>query len=563
MSFSRTVKRGTNFALAAGLLASLVAFATPAHAVVVDGYLPTQALRVMDTRVDEGGPTFGAEERRRLHLISQVPRGAISVELNITALEASDNTNITIWPAGQARPYTSSLNIGPDAVRSNTILVDLGEYYALDMYNEAGSVDVIVDVIGWFSSDFVGMRPTRMVDTRFGFGAPLVQAGIDHNVQVGGRFGVPADARAVAMNVTAIGATEPTSLVFWPTGTPKPLVGMVAVPSAGIHGQSTVVGLELGSFSMSALVGQVNVVVDVTGWFRADGLFVSVPAQRLVDTKVGTCGVELGPGETRTFPVTDAPDVFAVAVNIGALEASENTYLTVWSAGSAQPSTSNLNVMPGTGAVGAVVITELGTGGQISVFNAAGKVHITLDVIGVFKGTTPGGDRTPCPMPPPPSPPPPVADDSGGAAETETTTTTKAPVSWQTSMLSAINRERQAAGLSAVATCGALSRTAQGYADVLIGTRDISHTGPNGSTLQTRVAASGYVGWTNIGENLAAGQGTVDEVMTAWLGSSGHRANILKAEFTHVGFGRAKGFYKDNTVESWFWVQNFGAGGIC
>jgi uncharacterized protein YkwD len=130
-------------------------------------------------------------------------------------------------------------------------------------------------------------------------------------------------------------------------------------------------------------------------------------------------------------------------------------------------------------------------------------------------------------------------------------------------MLSAINRERQAAGLSNVATCGALNRTAQAYADVLIGTRDISHTGPNGSTLQTRVAASGYVGWTNIGENLAAGQGTVDEVMTAWLGSSGHRANILKPEFTHVGFGRTKGLYKDNTVESWFWVQNFGAGGIC
>lgn len=563
MSFSRTVKRGTIFALIGGLLSSLVTFALPANAVVLQGYLPTQALRVMDTRVDEGGPTFETEERRRLHLISHVPRGAISVELNITALAASDDTNITIWPAGLARPYTSSLNIGPDAVRSNTILVDLGEFYALDMYNEAGSVDVIVDVIGWFSSDFVGMRPTRAVDTRFGFGAKLVQAGTDQNVVIGGRFGVPVDAKGVAMNVTAIGATEPTSLVFWPAGTPKPLVGMVAVPSAGIHGQSTIVGLELGTFSMSALVGQVNVVVDVTGWFRADGLFVSVPAQRLVDTKVGTCGIELGPGETRTFPVTDAPDVFAVAVNIGALEASENTYLTVWSAGTAQPATSNLNVMPGTGPVGAVVITELGTGGQISVSNAAGKVHVTLDVIGVFKGTTPVGDRTPCPMPPPPPPPVPASAASGSAPEEQPATTTTPPVSWQTSMLTAINRERQAAGLSAVSTCGALGRTAQTYADVLIGTRDISHTGPNGSTLQTRVAASGYVGWTNIGENLAAGQGTVEEVMTAWLGSSGHRANILKPEFTHVGFGRTKGLYKDNTVESWFWVQNFGAGGIC
>ncbi len=527
----------------------------------------------MDTRVDDGGPVFGPEEIRRLHLISRVPLGATAVELNITALEATESTQLMVWPAGQARPYATMLTVGPNEVRSNTVIVELGELYAVDMMNQAGSVNVVVDAIGWFTGDFAGMRPMRMVDSRFGYGAPAVQAGTDLEVVIGGRFDVPADARAVAMNVTALNASEPTSIMMWPKGTDTPPVATVVVPTSGVHGHSAIVGLAEGRMMMTASAGRVDVIVDVTGWFRADGRFVSVPVRRIVDTKIGACGAVLGPGETRTFPVTDAPDVSGVAVSIAAFEASEHTFVSVWPAGRPQPAVSSLNVMPNTGHVGAVVITELGTGGQISLFNATGTVHVTLDVIGTFSGSTPAGERTPCATPPPPPAPPaparapssaaPGATPAPAAPATTAPPPTQASVSWQTSMLQAINRERSTAGLSPVSTCGALSRTAQSYADVLIGTRNISHTGPDGSTLQTRVAAGGYVGWTNIGENLAAGQATVDDVMVAWMNSPGHRANILKPAFTHVGFGRAKGIYQNNTVESWFWVQNFGASGVC
>lgn len=515
------------------------------------GYVPTAALRVMDTRTDEGGPTFGAEESRRLSLMSMVPRGAIAVELNITALDATDTTHLTVWPAGRVRPYTSNLIVGEGDVRSNTAIVELGRFYSVDMYNESGDVDVIVDVIGWFTGDFESYRPMRMVDTRYGFGAKTVEANLDQDVIIGGRFGIPADVTAVAMNVTAIGATEPTSILMWPAGTPKPLVGMVSVPSSAIHGQSAIVGLGYGMFSLSATNGRAEVIVDITGWFRADGRFVAVPARRIVDTKAGVCGIEFGPGETRTFPVTDAPDVFAVALNIRASDASENTFLTVWGAGAPPTATSNLNVMPGPNPVGTVVITELGPGGQISLFNAAGTVHVTVDVIGTVGGVTPTGDRTPCPMPP-------VVEPDVSAP-----TTTKPPVSWQTSMINAVNRERKAVGLAPVSACGTLNLTAQAYSQVLVGTGSLSHTGPDGSTLPTRAAASGYVGWSNLGENLAAGQGTVEAAMTDWMNSEGHRANILKPEFTHLGIGRTKGILQGNTTESWFWVQVFGSGGIC
>ena len=52
--------------------------------------------------------------------------------------------------------------------------------------------------------------------------------------------------------------------------------------------------------------------------------------------------------------------------------------------------------------------------------------------------------------------------------------------------------------------------------------------------------ARGYFGWLSLGENVAAGQTSVDQVATAWMNSSGHKANIL-GKGTHAGFAQATG----------------------
>ena len=54
------------------------------------------------------------------------------------------------------------------------------------------------------------------------------------------------------------------------------------------------------------------------------------------------------------------------------------------------------------------------------------------------------------------------------------------------------------------------------------------------------------------GENIAYGQKTPSEVMNAWMNSSGHRANILNANFTEIGVGMVK--KADGTP---YWVQMF------
>ncbi|WP_326593311.1 CAP domain-containing protein [Streptomyces sp. NBC_01294] len=80
----------------------------------------------------------------------------------------------------------------------------------------------------------------------------------------------------------------------------------------------------------------------------------------------------------------------------------------------------------------------------------------------------------------------------------------------------------------------------------------MSHTGPDGSTMTSRVEAAGYA-WSRLGENIARGQSDADAVMKAWMNSSGHRANILNCAFREIGIGVHKG-----DGGPW-WTQNFGA----
>lgn len=61
-----------------------------------------------------------------------------------------------------------------------------------------------------------------------------------------------------------------------------------------------------------------------------------------------------------------------------------------------------------------------------------------------------------------------------------------------------------------------------------------SHTGLDGRTASQRIAAEGYA-WSWVGENIAGGQSSVSTVMSGWLASPGHCANIMRAEYRDVG----------------------------
>lgn len=80
-----------------------------------------------------------------------------------------------------------------------------------------------------------------------------------------------------------------------------------------------------------------------------------------------------------------------------------------------------------------------------------------------------------------------------------------------------------------------------------------SHTGSDGSAASTRISRAGYV-WSWAGENIAAGQYSVNDVMIGWLDSPGHCANIMSPAFSEFGFAYAE---NDDSYYTRYWVQNF------
>ncbi len=82
----------------------------------------------------------------------------------------------------------------------------------------------------------------------------------------------------------------------------------------------------------------------------------------------------------------------------------------------------------------------------------------------------------------------------------------------------------------------------------------IDHVGTDGSTLGDRIADAGYTSWTAIAENIAAGQSSPAAVVTAWMGSAGHRANIMNSGLRELGASYVNG----GAGYVHYWTQDFG-----
>jgi uncharacterized protein YkwD len=111
-----------------------------------------------------------------------------------------------------------------------------------------------------------------------------------------------------------------------------------------------------------------------------------------------------------------------------------------------------------------------------------------------------------------------------------------------------VNAERRRHGLRRLRLHGELQRASQRYARDMVARRFFSHVSPGGARLTARIRAAGaYLDRARgfrVGENLAwgpSGAATPREIVRSWLGSPGHRRNMLDRRFREVGLGIALG----------------------
>ena len=122
---------------------------------------------------------------------------------------------------------------------------------------------------------------------------------------------------------------------------------------------------------------------------------------------------------------------------------------------------------------------------------------------------------------------------------------------FQSEIIRLVNAERKKRGISSLSVSNKLSSAASIRANEL--TQKFSHTRPDGRSYISAAESLGYT-FSYIGENIASGQNSPQDVMNIWMNSPGHRANILNPEYTEIGVGLDYA----NNIYGLHWVQLFG-----
>ena len=250
-----------------------------------------------------------------------IPGDASSVMLNITAVFPDGPGFLTAFPCGQDRPTTSTVNYGAGQVVANTALAKVGAGGKVCIYSLVAS-DVLADITGYApnGSTLFTLTPGRLLDTRSGPDAPtvdgqdkgggLVGAEQTVTVKVTGRHGIPDDATAVMLNVTAVFPDRPGFLTVYPCGEARPTTSTVnygpgqVVPNAAL----AKVGAD-GKVCIYSL-GATHVIADVSG-------FVPGPSGQGPTTTLpggGTTTTQPGGGTTTTVPQAGGLGTF---LNVG------------------------------------------------------------------------------------------------------------------------------------------------------------------------------------------------------------------------------------------------------
>jgi hypothetical protein len=240
--------------------------------------------RVLDSRTGLGmaggrARTIGAGQTIEVQVVP-AGSGISGAVLNLTGVGPTTTTFVTAYPADQAaRPTASNLNLIRGQIRPNQVMVRVPASGRIKLFNSAGSVHLLVDVVGTFTArsaldgDPAGRvlalsRPDRLIDTR-----PVHEA-LSGPAETVRSFASLAAAttqqpvRGVVANVTATNATATTYLTLYPPDQPRPTNASNLNVRPGENVPNLAVAALSGADTLGVynFAGSVHYIVDVTAF---------------------------------------------------------------------------------------------------------------------------------------------------------------------------------------------------------------------------------------------------------------------------------------------------------
>ncbi len=367
-------------------------------------FVPVTPTRILDTRDGTGGVTAGKVPAAGSVSVSviggEVPGGARAVALNLTTTLVDGPGYVTAWPAGEAMPPTSNLNVsvgGETATNGAVLAVGAGGRINLFTYEPA---HLVADLTGyWIAAGATtdgrlhpAPTPTRLMDTRDGTGGKtgLFAPNSQYDLQITGPD-VPADASAVVLTVTYTGATEPGFLTLWPAGTTRPTVS-IANPNGLGDIRSNLAVVKIGAGGKVSIYSDKpeHVVIDLVAYFSDEpgtaGLYTAASPRRVEDSRLADQPFgRVAAGSTAVMSLNPIlpPNAAVVLYNLTATQTLGAGYVTAYRSERAKPLASSVNWSGSDQHRAALTGSSVGATRSLKYY-ASSDTDLVIDIAGWF-----------------------------------------------------------------------------------------------------------------------------------------------------------------------------------
>jgi len=364
--------------------------------------MPFQALtpfRFADSRSNIAIGRLPANQQVRVQIAgrSGLPADITAISANFTGVAASAAGYLTASNCAEINPSFSTLNFEANDGVPNQAIIPLSSGDLCLFSSEA--TDIVIDINGYVSPTasqvFIPVAPKRLFDSRPS-AQPLRPGQVLRIAVEGGASPAPADAVAVAVNLTGVMPDESGWIRVFPCDAPEPASSSLNPRIGRARANSAIVPTAAdGTICLTSNVTS-HIIVDITGWFGSRGgrQFVPISPIRLTDTRQSHPSLNGGAGPVMLVPGRElrvqvagtrgiGTDVRAATLNLAAVGATAPGFIVAVPCGQTSD-VSNVNFTGDSGAVANGANVQLDATGSICVTTSA-PTHVLIDITGVWK----------------------------------------------------------------------------------------------------------------------------------------------------------------------------------